>query len=522
MQVCHIELTKSVNDTNVVPGDMIKYTLKYKNTGNGECTGGGVEIQDLFDSNLKIIAYSMSVTGDTDSQSISFGYYDIPAFNNSTNTLTSNAHTVSPGEEGTIMIAAKILAPVQCGDFQISNFFKVWSNEEGWKNSNTVNVNVNNDCPPQPKCGDNVINQANETCDKGILNGNVCSPLYGSSCTYCSSQCKNVTLNGPYCGDHTCNGAENNCNCQTDCPGVCIQPHCGDGLVNQANETCDKGILNGNVCSPLYGSSCTYCSSQCKNVTLNGPYCGDHTCNGAENCSTCSSDCGVCPPITTCDLIDAHWSTSCALSGEVVTLMVHGINCEGKTIDFKVYQDECEGDKYITNTATAIFTSQDGHITSTWVAVAPSNGDTTPTYYFIAYVLGGSENIQSDNLDVTVKPTCGDGTCNNGETCSTCASDCGTCPTPEPECNINHFVQFCDVNWKCSGWNECVNGIMTRTCTDSNNCDTAYNKPAERSDCNSKVLSNVYVENESASAFWIILVVVLFVLLLIVIIYLLK
>lgn len=29
-------------------------------------------------------------------------------------------------------------------------------------------------------------------------------------------------------------------------------------------------------------------------------YCGDGSCNGGETCSSCSSDCGVCPPTTYC------------------------------------------------------------------------------------------------------------------------------------------------------------------------------------------------------------------------------
>ena len=73
-----------------------------------------------------------------------------------------------------------------------------------------------------------------------------------------------------------------------------------DGIINQANETCDNGTLNGQACTPLYGSSCTYCSTSCKNVTLTGPYCGDGTCNGNENCSTCSQDCGTCSKQENC------------------------------------------------------------------------------------------------------------------------------------------------------------------------------------------------------------------------------
>jgi uncharacterized repeat protein (TIGR01451 family) len=426
VQVCHIELTKSVSKSTAKPNDTITYTLHYKNTGNAVCTGGGVEIQDTLSNDLSYMgSFTKNVLNDLDNDGIDAAWYEIPGFNSTTNTLTWNAHRVSPGEEGTITFNVKVLTPSQCGDFQISNFFKAWSNEEQWKNSNTVNLNVDYNCPVQPKCGDGVINQANETCDKGILNGNVCTPLYGSSCTYCSNQCKNVTLNGPYCGDHTCNGAETCSTCASDCGACAPQPKCGDGVINQANETCDKGILNGNVCSPLYGSSCTYCSNQCKNVTLTGGFCGD------------------------------------------------GI---------KQTNEECDDHNNV-------------------------NGD------------GCSSTCKTE---CPPQPVCGDNVCNNGETCSTCSADCGTCPIPEPKCSVNHFVQFCDVAWKCSGWSECNNGMMTRNCIDTNNCDTEYNKPVERSDCTTPVLSNAYVEQESVNVFWIILVIVLFVLLLLVIIYLIK
>ena len=45
------------------------------------------------------------------------------------------------------------------------------------------------------------------------------------------------------------------------------------------------------------------------------------------------------------------------------------------------------------------------------------------------------------------------------------------------------FELFCEPNWKCSGWSECKNGLMTRQCYDSNHCDYAYNRPVEEIGC---------------------------------------
>jgi hypothetical protein len=57
----------------------------------------------------------------------------------------------------------------------------------------------------------------------------------------------------------------------------------------------------------------------------------------------------------------------------------------------------------------------------------------------------------------------------------------------------NNFVQFCDSNWKCSGWSECNNGIMTRSCKDTNNCGLQYNKPTVETGCE---LEKVLIEPE--------------------------
>lgn len=155
------------------------------------------------------------------------------------------------------------------------------------------------------------------------------------------------------------------------------------------------------------------------------------------------------------------------------------------------------------------------------------------------------------------EPYCGDETCNNDETCSTCPSDCGQCPV-EPfcgdgnldegeecddgnlingdgcssECKIETeeedskvrkeivIMDVCDPNWQCFGWSSCINGIMTRQCYDTNHCDVEYNKPLEKSGCE-ELVSKVYVKDDMNSI-WIFIGIIIFVILLFVLINLLR
>jgi uncharacterized repeat protein (TIGR01451 family) len=715
---CNLKLTKSVNSENAEVGDILTYTLHYKNIGNSICTGSGVKIQDILDENLLYTGtYTKSVLNDVDHQGINYGWEGIVGYNALTRTLIWNANTVSPNEEGTITFDVKVLEPQQCGDFEISNYFKAWSLEERWKDSNSIAVSVNNDCPPT--CGDYVCN-GDETCSSCSDDCGACpsctltinNPLAGNyyrdsillSWTP-SDTCKGVKydlyykqgncdlsdgwlsiqdfvqatsyswlsgLNGEnYCfrveednnqasattsglfgidntapiiisPDRTCNEGEtitltasasdalsgvdsstwkwdkdNNgiyeTNGQTtsylcENSGVkTVSVKVSDNAGNSANKnvaitinplppTCNHdvdvkysfgdtfntgiGISENNVWlnNPVIldkdkTHSIKYKIENKKDVDDNvnvvlkvdgnilseydnliniyhiGTYNLDIsslTCNtyhtisvevesDGEECDLTNNyasrqfyvDCGVVPPTPVCDLTNAHWSTSSTLTGNVVSLIVDGSNCNGKIINFQVYQYKSTGDAYITNTAIATFTTNTGSVSSNWVAVAPSenDGDTTPTYYFIANVLGFSENDKSGNLDVAVRPippTCGDSICNGAETCSTCSSDCGICPTPIPPTpkketfSPNSFTQYCNTNWICSAWSECSDGAMTRECTDKNHCDVEYNKPYEQTDC--KNLSKVYVEEFDSNKFWIIVGIILFIVLLIILI----
>jgi|GEM_PF-2244302 len=195
----------------------------------------------------------------------------------------------------------------------------------------------------QPYCGDGQVNQTSEQCEGqavenctiGGFNGShVCNAqtCQWNDCilqTYCGNgqidpgeqcdgnlgvgahqTCNQCTLvNLPYCGDGIKNGDEQ-CDgqdgvgahqtCSATCTLVDV-PYCGDSQVNQASEQCDAGQSNGQVCVPQYGGNCSYCSTECTNVTVTGPKCGDGVLNGNEQCDDgnivngdgCSSVCQI-------------------------------------------------------------------------------------------------------------------------------------------------------------------------------------------------------------------------------------
>lgn len=43
--------------------------------------------------------------------------------------------------------------------------------------------------------------------------------------------------------------------------------------------------------------------------------------------------------------------------------------------------------------------------------------------------------------------------------------------------------KFCEPNWECSGWSECLGETQTRECIDTNFCNYEYNKPYEKTAC---------------------------------------
>lgn len=139
---CEMQITKSVDKTDAKPGDHLTYTIKVKNIGTGDCTGGGVKIFDYIDGNLSFVSQ-------THTSNLSAGYSG-DVYDSSKHLLTWNGHTLNPGESGTISWTGKVKTPNQCGDYKVYNTAKVTAKELNnfgtWISSNKVQTTIDYDC----------------------------------------------------------------------------------------------------------------------------------------------------------------------------------------------------------------------------------------------------------------------------------------------------------------------------------------------------------------------------------------
>ncbi len=140
-------------------------------------------------------------------------------------------------------------------------------------------------------------------------------------------------------------------------------------------------------------------------------------------------------------------------------------------------------------------------------------------------ICSGNEDYLSCSQDCETPfiPSCGDNICNGDETETSCAVDCLEEPPEEDEEededeSHNHVYrpkQFCEPNWKCGGWSSCNEGGIARKCSDTSNCQDAYNKPNEVASC--EIREKVFVEEKNSRysiiPFGIITLIVLLVLL---------
>ncbi len=149
--------------------------------------------------------------------------------------------------------------------------------DDGSKNSDSNYDGCTTACLLGPRCGDGVRQKSAEACDNGF---NDDTYEYPGDTNACGPKCKAP----PSCGDgvvqsafELCdNGSQNSDTAYDGCNTVCEWgPYCGDGT-KSGPEDCDDGIDN-----TAYSADGSGCSYQC---TKNVPYCGDGVRNGPEQC----------------------------------------------------------------------------------------------------------------------------------------------------------------------------------------------------------------------------------------------
>ncbi len=249
-------------------------------------------------------------------------------------------------------------------------------------------------------CG-NGVREGSEQCDGADLGGATCSDVGCStgivgctlSCTLDFSGCSDCVV----CGDGSCEAPEDCENCPTDCPIFELPGFsCGNGLCEAGDgENCvtcpsdcngrQSGNPNNRFCCGFGGTNPVGCSdSRCNSngfsctTTPAGPgvstCCGDLVCESPESSLNCPLDCGA-PPACgdgTCD--PGENRCSCASDCGLPPSSETGLCADG--ID-----NDCDGATDCADLDCALDAACSG-------------------------------------------PVCGNGTCESGESCTTCSADC--------------------------------------------------------------------------------------------------
>ncbi|APR88555.1 hypothetical protein A7982_13904 [Minicystis rosea] len=192
------------------------------------------------------------------------------------------------------------------------------------------------------------------------------------------------------------------------------------------------------------------------------PACGDGTCNGSETCSTCAADCGTCSNNGCFKIRSQRTDNYLALdaAGKVIpggtqaTAQVFEKIPSGSGFKFRgssgSYMRLAANDLTVdsSDANAVVFAEQDCSSGGTYPGGKGYSSPAGAAPYWKATTTDGP--IQSGDggngtscvngdaaswerfyLEATscasTGPTCGDGTCNGTETCSTCSADCGTC-----------------------------------------------------------------------------------------------
>lgn len=128
--------------------------------------------------------------------------------------------------------------------------------------------------------------------------------------------------------------------------------------------------------------------------------------------------------------------------------------------------------------------------------------------YLVAYLYKDGpapcyEHICGDGI-LGPNEQCDDGNTKDGDGCSAnCEKEeceecrCKSCDDDKDD--KDEIVFYCSPNWECSGWSECLDGIQTRKCKDTNKCVFSYNKPSEITGCQEALSTPIFLDGETTN-----------------------
>ncbi len=248
-------------------------------------------------------------------------------------------------------------------------------------------------CAPGEACDEATDACVVSACD----NDGICE--VGEDCGTCPNDCIGGTTSGASCGNGVCEAGdgENASLCPADCNGITSG--------KPANRfSCGFGDSNNNNPVGCSDSRCTSEGYQCTEVpVVPASYCcGDSTCSGPEDSSSCSLDCGEPPPEPVCGNGIIETGEICdgaALSGDTCQDLGYSggtLACQSDCLAYDV--SACTGGSSITLSVEAYKVKGVKHVDLTWSGAIGSNVD-----------------ILRDGGEIVETPNDGDYTDNTGQ-----------------------------------------------------------------------------------------------------------
>lgn len=183
-------------------------------------------------------------------------------------------------------------APAYCGDSEVTGSEQcdgaddTWSEELCYGGTDDGDIcTTDSDCTGGGVCGGTGVYAA---CATGYTRVLPCDDEAGGSCVYTSNWTSVSCTEVGSCGDGVVDPDEACDDGNTDgtdsCTSVCTENTCGDGYLYSGEEECDEGVGNGGGCDAAYGSTCSACTTSCRQTVSSGAFCGDGITNGSEYC----------------------------------------------------------------------------------------------------------------------------------------------------------------------------------------------------------------------------------------------
>jgi hypothetical protein len=259
----------------------------------------------------------------------------------------------------------------------------------------------------------------------------------------CLDTTKNGTETDVDCGGPVCNACNDllHCGVASDCKSqVCT------GMVCQ-HPTCTDGVKNGTETAVDCGGACPAC-----------PTCTDGIKNQGETGIDCGGPCGACPTCNDGMKNGTETGVDCGGTCPACPTCTDGVQNQGET------GVDCGGP------CGACPTCNDGMKNGMETGV-DCGGPVCPA---CPSCNDGIKNQGETGIDCggpcPACGTCNDGVMNQGETGVDCGGPCPACPT-------------CNEAWLCTPWDTgtgtpATSNAGTRSCIDTNMCNTTINKPA--------------------------------------------